>query len=128
MPEAGGRLWISQADSDLWAAERLFDAREPRSHCQVIAKCQQAVEKSVKAVAAALRDRFIVNVSIGYGHEVDRMASALRRRAKPGDPANVQHYVNRMLSEHTIAEIQSLEALIPRRPPHGDDIGLADSS
>ena len=121
MAEAGGRLWISQAESDRWAAERLFDPAHPRSYCQTIAKCQQTVEKSVKAVAAAMRDRFPITVAIGYGHEVDRLASALRRRrpARAGDPGDIQSRVNRLLNDHAIVEIKALESLIPRRPPPG---------
>ena len=121
MAEAKGHLWISQANSDLWAAERLFDAAQPRSYCQAIAKCQQTVEKSVKAVAAALRDRFIFRPDgkVFYKHEVNELASALRRLSTGDDPVNIRAAVSRMLTPHQIAEIKALQMVIPRKPPPG---------
>ncbi len=121
MAEASGDLWISQANSDLWAAERLFDAAQPRSYCQAIAKCQQTVEKSVKALTAALRDRFIFrpDSKVFYKHEVDELASALRRLSMRSDPADIRSALSRMLTPHHIAEIKALQTLIPRKPPAG---------
>ncbi len=119
MPEAGGHLWISQADSDRWALNRVSDSTEPRSFCQAVSKCQQIVEKSIKAIAAALRDRFIVSIPIGYTHDVARIASALRRPARPNDATDIQHHINRLLTEFTINEIKQLDAMAPRRPPPG---------
>jgi hypothetical protein len=119
MPEASGRLWISQADSDLWALGRLSHQAEPRAHCQATAKCQQIVEKSVKAIAAGLRDRLIVSIPIGYSHDVARIASALRRPAQPNDPTDIQHHINRLLTDFTIGEIKEIDSLVPRRPAPG---------
>lgn len=119
MADAGAHLWISQADSDRWAASRVFDTTEPRSYCQVLSKYQQVVEKSIKAIAAGLRDRFIVSIPIGYGHDVARIASALRRRARPNDPTDIQHHINHLLNEHVLNEIKAIDAIAPRRPPAG---------
>ncbi|HZL35417.1 MAG TPA: hypothetical protein VFC78_08915 [Tepidisphaeraceae bacterium] len=119
MAEAGGHLWISQANSDWWAAARLFDPDEPRSFCQTIAKCQQTVEKSIKAIAAALQDRLIVSIPIGYKHDVADLASALRRLAKPRDPTDIQYHINILLTEYVLNEIKALDAMAPRRPSGG---------
>ena len=119
MAEASGRLWISQADSDVWAADRVYDRGEVRSYCQVVAKCQQVVEKSVKAIAAGVRDRLVVRIDLGYGHEVSGLTSVLRRAAPPTDPMDVRHRINRLFDRFTVAEIKALESLAPRRPPPG---------
>ncbi len=119
MANAAGRLWISQADSDWWAVGRVYDAGERRSYCQAISKCQQVVEKSVKAVAAGVRDRLLVNIDVGYGHDVSKMASALRRSAPSADPTDVQHLINRLFNDFTVAEIKGLERFAPKRPGPG---------
>ncbi|MGB7160911.1 MAG: hypothetical protein WBD40_22810 [Tepidisphaeraceae bacterium] len=119
MPEAGAHLWISQADSDRFAAERVLDPAQHRTYCQTIAKYQQVVEKSIKSIAAGYRDRLLLSVPIGYSHDVARIASALRRPARPQDPADIQHHVNRLLTEHVVNEIKALDGLAPRRPPPG---------
>ncbi len=119
MAEAGGHLWISQADSDWWAAGRVFDPLQERSYCQAISKYQQTIEKSIKAIAAALRDRLILSVPIGYKHDVVRIVSALRRPARAADKSDIQHHINRFLNKHLIAEIKVIDSFAPRRPPPG---------
>lgn len=115
MGEAGARLWISQADSDLWAASRLYVPTEARSYCQAISKYQQVVEKSVKALAAAMRDRFILVISIGYDHKTERIVSALRQLRSPA-AWDIHQHVNKLLKDSTIREIKALDALAPKRP------------
>ena len=119
MAEAGGHLWISQADSDWTAAGRVFQPDEPRTYCQAISKYQQVVEKSVKAVAASLRDRFISSMPIGYNHEVAKIASGLRRAGRPNDPFDIQSRVNRLFADHVVREVKVLDALAPRKPALG---------
>jgi hypothetical protein len=97
MAEAGAHLWISQADADWWAAGRLLDIAQGRSYCETLSKYQQTVEKSIKAIAAARRDRLLLAIQIGYKHDVVRLASALRRPARTSDPLNIQHHINRLL-------------------------------
>lgn len=77
MAESG--VWLTQAESDLDAAKVL--RREVRSilNCQVAAKCQQVVEKSVKAITAELSDRRVVALTIGFDHNVDQYVSAILR-------------------------------------------------
>jgi hypothetical protein len=119
MAEAGGHLWISQADSDLYAAERMYDPTQPRTFCQAISKYQQAAEKSIKAIAAALCDRHIVFIPIGYHHETSRIASALRRPAKSNDVNDIQRHINHLLTPHIFRELKELDGLTPRKPVPG---------
>lgn len=48
--------WIMQVKSDFAAGERLFQKNNSRTYCQAISKYQQTVEKSVKAMVAAVND------------------------------------------------------------------------
>jgi HEPN domain-containing protein len=118
--EPGANLWISQADSDLLAATRVYDAGDHRTCCQAIAKHQQTVEKSVKAIRAALHEGLIVSVSSGRNsHDVTKLASALRRPGDPADPTDIQHHINKLLCEHCINEIKAISALAPKLPKGG---------
>jgi hypothetical protein len=122
--EPGSNLWISQADSDLFVAVRIYDPVDHRTYCQVIAKHQQTVEKSVKAIRAALHEALIVSISSGKSsHDVTKLASALRRPGNPADRTDIQHHINRVLNEHCITEIKAISALAPKLPKGG---GLHD--
>ena len=120
MAEAGAHLWISQADSDISAAARVYDPSDARTFCQAIAKYQQAVEKSVKAVVAGQQGRLRTHVKIGYGHDALPLAQALRRGPRPTKPTDIQQKINRMLNDYVLSEIEVIDALAPRRPAPGD--------
>ncbi len=89
MPDAAGSLWITQADSDRLCAIRLYDGADHRTYCQAISKHQQTVEKSIKAIVAAIRDAGIVVLPIGYTHAVDKLISGLRHLPKPKDNRDI---------------------------------------
>jgi len=76
---ADSRPWLAQASSDLEAALVLRRENRPILYCQVAAKCQQVVEKSVKAIATELNERRIVFLTIGFDHRVDQYISAILR-------------------------------------------------
>ncbi len=72
--------WLEQAESDMRVATILknkieADASGFESHfylyCQIIAKCQQVVEKAIKAIIAELDYRRLVPFTIGFTHTVD---------------------------------------------------------
>jgi HEPN domain-containing protein len=113
-------LWISQADSDIWAAARVYDPLDARTFCQAIAKYQQAVEKSVKAVVAGQQGRLRTRVKIGYGHDALPLAQVLRRGPRPTESTDVQQKINRMFNDYVLSEIEAIDALAPRRPAPGD--------
>jgi HEPN domain-containing protein len=121
MPEAGANLWVSQADSDRLAANRLYDKADHRTFCQTIAKYQQVVEKSVKAIAAAVRDAGIVSLpqTHYYKHPVDKLISALRHHDWSEDDRGIQGRINRLLNDSCCLEVRSLSDLAPRKPSPG---------
>lgn len=121
MPEPGAHLWLSQAESDRHGAVRLYDANDRRTYCQAIARHQQLVEKSIKAIAAAVRDAGIVTLpsSHYYKHDVDTLISALRRLPRPADNRDIQGRIDKLLGEHHRAEIKALSELAPKKPAPG---------
>lgn len=111
--------WLNQGIADRAASER-FAADEDRStRCHALAKCQQAVEKSVKAIVAALRDAGVLHIEIGFGHAVEPFLRVLVRLPRPGDTKTIRQHLNGLLDEATRAGIRALDALAPRRPPPG---------
>ncbi len=114
------RAWITQAKSDLKAAECLVNNR--LADCHVAAKFQQSVEKAVKAMVVALREVGLVSTSVGYRHEVERFMSILLRLPRTNKRAgvrDVQNHIFRLLDEPTRGSIRALDALVPKRPPAG---------
>jgi len=87
--------------------------------CHSIAKHQQTVEKSVKAIVAALSERGIIRVATGFRHTVERLVSALVHL--PHSPGNkdLQGRIHGLLNEHHRAEIDALCLLAPKRPDPG---------
>ena len=82
---SASRVWLRQAGSDLRAARYLAQQDAEDFYCQTAAKCQQVVEKSVKAIAAELNNRRIVTLTIGFSHSIDQYISAINHR--PHDTA-----------------------------------------
>ena len=74
------RAWLRQAESDFLAAQCLAEQADEAFNCQIAAKCQQVVEKSVKAIAVELTDRGIVTLTIGFDHRIDQYISAISPR------------------------------------------------
>jgi hypothetical protein len=109
---------VSQAESDRQGAGRLYDPDDHRTYCQTIAKYQQMVEKSIKAIAAAVRDVGIVTFPLShyYKHDVDTLISALRHLPQPKDNREIQGRINRLLGEYHRAEIKALSELAPKKP------------
>jgi HEPN domain-containing protein len=111
MADAGP--WLRQARSDLSAAERVLVTEESSTYCQVIAKCQQVVEKCVKSIATELADRGIVSLTIGArGHGVEQFIAAIRRAPRRDHGKAVPEYVREVL-ERNLQEIRKVMRLAP---------------
>jgi len=121
MPDPGANLWISQANSDWRAADLVYDETDHRTYCQAISKYQQTVEKSIKAVAAALQGAGVKSVrrEYYYDHNLDDLISALRRSPYPRKAQHVQARICEVLSDYYYLEINALSSLAPRKPQRG---------
>ena len=114
---SSSRVWLRQAKSDLHAAECLSGQPAEDLYCQVAAKCQQTVEKSVKAIAAELSDRGIVTLTIGFDHRIDRYISAITRVPRHKSAGkSVPEYIQQTLLRNR-NEVKLLMSLAPHRPP-----------
>jgi hypothetical protein len=114
--------WLNQALADRQAGERERAAANQsgsRVWCRAIAKYQQAVEKAVKAIVSALVEAHVLNVKIGYKHEVQRWVRVLVRLPSTAESRSVQRRLGRLFDTATRDGIRSLELLIPKAPPDG---------
>ena len=80
--------WLQQAIADRKAVELFAANAEGWTRCHVLAKCQQTVEKAIKAIIAALRHAGILHIEIGYRHEVERFLTVLIRTRRTAGPFN----------------------------------------
>ena len=107
--------WTVQITSDLEAATAIFTADNPGTYCQVIAKYQQVVEKSVNAMVAALNEVSGPVINIGTKHYPEKQINALLLM-KFGNQDLVRH-VHAIFSEYRLGEIRALCLLAPSLPP-----------
>ena len=122
MPDPGPRLWVSQADADLHASKLVYDVADHRTYCQSISKHQQTVEKSIKAIAAALRDADITKVKDKhyYDHNVKKLIEALLHAPMSKDHREVLGQIMGLLNNWQRLQIDELSALAPKKPSPGE--------
>ena len=77
MASSRSASWSHQAYSDFQAARRVYLPDEPGSYCQTIAKCQQCVEKSVKAVVDLLGEIGLLRAQIRFNHDIRALLTSL---------------------------------------------------
>jgi HEPN domain-containing protein len=112
------RAWLRRAQNDKKSAERVLNPRDSSTFCHAIAKHQQAVEKSVKALVATLRDLRGVGIEIGWAHAVERFMSVLTRLPQSRTAnQDIQSNIKGLFNETTRGDIRVLDQMPPRRPP-----------
>jgi len=114
--------WLQQAVADRRAAEQFAGSAEGWARCHALAKCQQTVEKALKAVVAALRDATILHIEIGYRHEVARFLKVLIRLPHAAANRAIQRHLQLFLNQDTRYGIRALDALAPRAPAPGQGL------
>ncbi len=116
--------WMAQALADQAAAEREREFAErlkAPAWCHTAAKYQQAVEKAIKAMVAALRECGVRGVPpIGYDHRVQNHLRLLRRLPGGGVGLSIPRRLRDFLDAATRNAIRKLEVLAPRAPAPGD--------
>jgi hypothetical protein len=111
--------WLRQAGSDYATGFRCHDPADDATVCHVVAKHQQTVEKSVKAIVAALNDRGVIATSTGFRHDVERLVSALVHLPRRPENKDIQNQITGLLNEHHRSEIKAICLLAPRKPEAG---------
>jgi hypothetical protein len=113
--------WLRQAIADRKAAERFAADNDGASRCHAIAKWQQTSEKAIKAIIAALNNARVIHTQIGYFHGVERFISLLIRLPHAVDNRATQQHLHGFLNQETRSGIKELDALVPKRPPPGEN-------
>ncbi|MCX6382198.1 MAG: hypothetical protein NT023_22430 [Armatimonadetes bacterium] len=126
-------IWLEQAKSDMRTALLLWEtAKRDAStdiekggqghsnlYCQVMAKCQQVVEKGIKAIAIALTDNPSVKkvtLTVGYSHSIDQFITPIiQADSEDGDDID---YIQKALSSNR-DKIGDIMVLVPHKPPKG---------
>ncbi len=112
--------WVIQAGSDLAAARRVLDEQDDSTFCQALANYQQVVEKSVKAMVAALNESGVVQVTVSGNHTLEHEINgldAVRRKKYGVDNASLE-IIDRLFRRGR-ADIMLLCTLAPKLPKPG---------
>lgn len=110
--------WIIQIRSDEIAAELLSRGDDEALRCQAIAKYQQIVEKSIRAVEAMLFPFEQIVLRARFEHYPERALNRLY--FVPGAPSGLSKYIRLVLSNETKSRIEELCRLAPSgRPDEG---------
>ena len=86
--------WLYQAKADRNAAELFVADGEATGHCHAIAKWQQTVEKSMKALVSALHDAGILGAGVRSRHEVERYVGTLVRLPRSAGNRTIQQILH----------------------------------
>ena len=113
--------WLRQANFDMHAANCLVECNSEVLYCQITAKCQQVVEKSVKAIAAELTERSIVTLTISFTHNIDALIKTMIITPHVRKNNSVPEYISSML-RNNLPEIKVLMSLAPRKPADSDSL------
>jgi hypothetical protein len=108
--------WLRQGRADWQAAERFLADEEGTGRCHAIAKWQQTVEKSVKALVSALHHAGILSTDFRPRHEVARYINILIRLPRSSGNRSIQHLLYGLLDQNTRAGINTLDGLAPQFP------------
>lgn len=108
--------WIVQVESDFAVAEILFQKTDATTYCQAIAKYQQTVEKSVKAMVAAVND-LGSDLTVTASHLPTNEIDSLLRLRRVIDNVSVDRLA-RIFKQHRAA-IEGLCSLAPKWPEDG---------
>jgi len=114
------RAWIQQAGSDIAAAEILQSQGADR--CQVVAKCQQAVEKAIKALVEAMNLLGLMKMPVTSSHHVSAYATAMVRiiGTAPKTHRFLKGELPKLFPKHVRECITFLDSVVPAYPKSGE--------
>jgi hypothetical protein len=108
--------WIYQASADREAAEQLIAEDKKTGRCHAIAKWQQTVEKSIKAIVCALHEAGILGAGPKPRHSVERYVDMLVRLPRTPGNKTIQNLLKGLLDQKTRSSIRTLDTLAPQLP------------
>ena len=107
--------WLLQSRADLRAAEKLSTTANAEDRCHALAKCQQSVEKAIKAIIAALNEFGVLDEGPRRDHAVTPYMRTLTRLPREQIGPAIQSHLRGLLDQHTRADILTIDGLVPRR-------------
>ncbi len=111
--------WLMQAKSDYNAAQRVLVKQDPATYCQAIAKYQQTVEKSIKAMVAAVNELGVEFFTLTPKHSLNDEIKSLQTLRRAIDNTSVDR-ITRVFSQKRLKLIREISALAPRFPQQGE--------
>ncbi len=108
--------WIVQVESDFAAAEKLFQRNDATTYCQAISKYQQTVEKSIKAMVAAVND-LGSDLTVTASHLPIAEIDSLLQVRRVIDNVSVDRLA-KIFKDHRVA-VENLCRLAPKWPEDG---------
>jgi hypothetical protein len=113
------RAWLIQLDSD-WMASELFAANGTiYFHCQEIAKYQQVVEKSIRAIEAKLIERADIKSENRASFQHCPIKAINSMQAVFEKDKGLKAVVSDKFSGQNKADIRDICLLAPKLPPAG---------
>lgn len=109
--------WVTQAASDLAAGKRLYQKGDATTYCQALSKYQQTVEKSVKAMVAAVNDLGVHFMSVTPSHVPTREIDALLVLRRAIDNVSVDRLAE--IFKKYRKPVEDLCRLAPKWPDDG---------
>ncbi len=111
--------WMTQARSDYRAAQRLDIPHDPTTRCQAIAKYQQCVEKSVKAILDKLHAAGVVPQGSDSKHSVARYIQTFALAPRGANNRSLLRQLAAVFTASVIAGVKQLDSLVPKyaQPP-----------
>ena len=116
MIDPPSKPWLAQASSDFHTANLIFERDEERLYCHSIAKYQQAVEKSIKGIAAAVNNVGMQKLSPGFSHDVGDLVKILMKLPAKRHPS-ISTQILGLFQQSVRNDVRDLGNLAPRRPP-----------
>jgi hypothetical protein len=110
--------WLLQIHSDSIAAKRVLRHNDPSTFCQAVAKYQQVVEKSIKAMVAVVLELGIEFTTINSNHKPYKEMQALTNLARVIDSGSVE-FIRNTFTVTRQADIEELCDLAPNYPEPG---------
>lgn len=111
--------WMTQARSDYRAAQRLDNHADPTTRCQAVAKFQQCVEKSIKAILDKLHLAAVVAQGSDSRHPVARYAQTFALAPRDKNNRNLLNQLSATFTASVIDGVKLLDSFVPvyQKPP-----------
>lgn len=109
------QAWLQQIFSDFAAARNVRNDLDATTYCQAVSKYQQVVEKSVKAMVAAIHEQGIQFTLITPAHYPVDEINALNGLRRAIDPASVEQ-ISRIFTDKRRIQVRDLCGLAPQYP------------